>query len=121
MGRPRKNPDELIDKTVSVGLSQADYDAWQAKVDASGLTKSEFFREAILANRTKVVARPRASADKVRLLFLANKASNNINQLAHRANSDHLAGKLSEGAYSALLYELQALNRFLKASAQNVD
>lgn len=121
MARPSKHPDERITKVVSVGLTEPDFDAWERKVGASGMSKSEFFREAILANRTTVVERPRASADKGRLLFLANKASNNINQLAHRANSDHLAGKLSEGTYSALLYELQALNRFLKASAQHVD
>lgn len=121
MARPSKHPDERITKVVSVGLAEPDFDAWVRKVEASGLSKSEFFREAILANQTKVVARPRASADKVRLLLLANKCGNNVNQLAKRANSDHLAGKLSEGTYLAILYELQALNRFLKASAQNVD
>lgn len=121
MARPKKDDADLLSKTVSVALTEVDYAAWLGKVQASGLTKSAFFRDCVLTNRTQVVARPTASVDKTRLLYMANKAGNNINQLAHRANSDHQAGKVSEATYSALLFELQALNRYLKATAQNVD
>lgn len=121
MARPKKDDSELLSKTVSVALTEADHAAWLAKVEASGLTRSEFFRDCVLTNRTQVVARPVASPDKTRLLFLANKASNNINQLAHRANSEHQAGAIGEATYSAILFELQALNRFLKVTAQDVD
>lgn len=121
MGRPKKDDSELLSKTVSVALTEADHAAWLAKVKASGLTRSEFFRDCVLTNRTHVVARPVASPDKIRLLFLANKASNNVNQVAHRANSDHQAGLISEATYSSILFELQALNRFIKAAARDVD
>ena len=77
-------------------------------------TTSQWLREAVLANRTQVVARRKPTPDYKRLLFLANKASNNINQLAYRVNADHLAGKVSEKTYESVLLELHALTRFFK-------
>lgn len=121
MARPKKDEADRLTRTVSVALTETDYVAWLAKVQTSGLTRSEFFRECVLANRTQVVARLKASDDKTRLLYLANKASNNINQIAHRANADNLAGLASESTYRAILGELQALNQLLKASVSHVD
>ncbi len=121
MARPKKGETDRLTRTVSVALTEADYLAWLDKVQASGLTRSAFFRECVLTNRTEVVARPRASADKTRLLYLASKASNNINQLAHRANADHQTGIATESTYQSILYELQALNTFLSVSVSHVD
>lgn len=121
MARPKIDEAVRLTRTVSVALTETDYLAWLAKVQASGLTRSEFFRECVLANRTQVVARPKATADKTRLLYLANKASNNINQLAHRANADNQAGLASESTYQFILGELQTLNHLLKASVTHVD
>jgi hypothetical protein len=121
MARPKKRDADRLGRTVSVALTEADYASWLAKVHASGLTRSEFFRECVLANRTHVVAKPRASADKVHMLYLANKASNNINQLARRANLDNRAGLIDESTYGAILGELQTLNSLLKAAVSYVD
>jgi hypothetical protein len=67
------------------------------------------------------VARPKASADRRRLLYLFNKTSNNINQLAHRANADHLGGVLSESGYESILDQLELIVRYLKATLPHVD
>lgn len=83
------------------------------------ISDSEFFRK--LASRTKAVARPKASDTKERLLFLANKTSNNVNQLAYRANVDALAGKVSEATYTAILGELDAITRYMTVVANHVD
>lgn len=116
MARPRKHVDGLA-KSVSFRLPPAELAAWQAKVEASGLTASEFFRDLVLTNRTQVVARARPSADQTRLLYLVNKASNNLNQLAHRANADHQAGKITEATYSGILAELAAIRQALLDSS----
>lgn len=121
MARPKKDPSELIERTLSVGLSQADYSAWLAKVQASGLTKSAFFRQAVLANQTQVLARPKASPDRRRLLYQVNQAGNNLNQLAHRANADHQAGKLGESTYGEILRNLEMISLYLKATLNHVD
>lgn len=120
MGRPKKHGDGPS-KPVSFRLSEADYLAYQAKCEEAGLSQSDFFRECVLTNKTQVVARPKASADRQRLLFLVNKTSNNLNQLAYRANSDHLAGKLSEAGYETILDNLELIGRYLKATINHVD
>ncbi len=120
MGKPLKGKSELS-KVASFRLTAADHAAYREKFEASGLTQSEFFRECVLTNRTQVVARSRASLDKQRLLYLFNKTSNNINQLAHRANGDHLEGKTNEATYRAILTQLDAIAAYMKASLDHVD
>lgn len=106
---------------ISFRLNANDHAVWMQKIESSGMTKSEFIRAAVINNETVVHERKRASVDKKKLLFISNKASNNINQLAHRAHSDKLAGILSESTYIDVLYELQSLNSHLKATLSNVD
>lgn len=121
MVRPYKNGDEPS-KPVSFRLPISVRDAYLNKCAAANLSPSDFFREYVLTNKTQVIAQqPKASADRRRLLFLVNKSSNNLNQLAHRANSDHLAGKLSEEAYEAILQGLEQIAQDMKAALAHVD
>ncbi len=120
MARPKKHGAGLS-KPVSFRLSEPDFLAYQEKVRASGLSASDFFRDAVLTNRTQIVARPKATADKHRALYLLNKAGNNINQLAHRANAAHQAGKLSEKTLEGILDNLELITRYLKATVGHVD
>lgn len=110
-----------LKKTIAFRMSLEDFAAYQEKFKASGLSQSAFFRECVLTNRTQVVARPKASVDKQRLLYLFNKASNNINQLAHRAHGDHIEGKTSEATYLSILAQLQMLVQIMKGSCDGVD
>ena len=121
MARPKKDQADKLTRAVSFRLSDADHAAYLAKVEASGLKPSEFFRECVLQNRTQIVARPKASPERGRLVYLMNKASNNINQLAHRANADHLAGVVSEATYTRILAELERLARYMKSAVKDAD
>ena len=114
---PRK-PKEPT-RTVSFRLTLPDHATYLAKASAAGVKPSEFFRDAVLTNRTQVVARVQPSSDKRRLIYLFNKASNNINQLAHRANSDHLAGVISEDTYTSILADLHGLAHYMKAAIKD--
>lgn len=116
-----KRDAEKLTRPVSFRLTAADHAAYLAKVEASGLKPSAFFRECVLRNRTEIVARPKASEDHSRLVYLFNKASNNINQLARRANADHLAGVISEATYTDILAELHTLADHMKAAIKNAD
>ena len=111
MTRPSKSDDEKLSHTVAFRLTDGDFLRYKRKFSASGLTQSEFFRAHVLTNSTQVIAKPKTSADTKRAVFLLQKASNNINQLAHRANSEHLAGVLSEGTVLAIVDQLRQLNR----------
>lgn len=113
MARPTKDESEKLTKTVAFRLTEADFYAYKKKFKAYHGAQSEFFREYVLTNTTQVIARPVASKDSKRAVFLLHKASNNINQLAHRANSENRAGFLSEGTFKSILEQLEQLNEFM--------
>ncbi|WP_172119025.1 plasmid mobilization protein [Halomonas hibernica] len=121
MSRKKKSDTPRLTNPVAFRLTEADHAAYIEKVEASGMKPSEFFRECVLTNRTQVVARQKNSADKQRLIYLFNKTSNNINQLAHRANVDFNAGTISEATYSGILNELELMGRYMKAVINDVD
>lgn len=117
-GRPRKLGVEP-GRPISFRLAEADRLAYLAKCEAAGMSPADFFRECVLTNRTEVIAKPKANTDYRQLLFLYAKASNNINQVAFKANSDSKAGKASEATYQAVLYQLEQLNLFLKTNLKS--
>nr|WP_323123153.1 plasmid mobilization relaxosome protein MobC [Burkholderia alba] len=102
-------------------MDDAQMEVFADKVRASGMTPSEFLRDCVLTNRTQIVARPPASVERKRIMFVVNKAGNNINQLAHIANSQKVAGKLSEATLVAILDELELVTQLLKAHLHRVD
>ena len=110
-----------LGQPISFRLSPADRETYLAKVRDSGLSQSDFFREVVLANKTTIVARPTASVDRKRLLHIFAKTSNNLNQIAHRANSEHVQGKLSESTYEQLLYQLETIAKYLRTTLSHVD
>jgi endonuclease YncB( thermonuclease family) len=112
---------EKLTKPVSFRLTTADHAAYLGKVEASGMKASEFFRDCVMGNKTQVIARPKASVEKDQIIYLFNKTSNNMNQLAHKANAAHLAGSVSEATYADILAELQTLADLMKAAIKNVD
>ena len=120
MARPKKHGDGPS-KPVSFRLPESVYLEYEKKCADAGMSLSDFFRDCVLTNRTQIVARPKASPDRRRLLYLFNKTSNNMNQLAHRANADNQAGKVSPATYEAILDNLELLARYLKATLPHVD
>lgn len=90
----------------------------EKKISKSGLTTSEFLRKLCEDEDVEIVA---ASPHKARAVFLLNKASNNLNQLAHRSNSAHKAGKLDQPTLSLIANELQKLNDFLLNQVQEAS
>lgn len=90
----------------------------EKKIARSGLCTSEFLRKLCVDEEVEIVA---ASPHKARAVFLLQKASNNLNQLAHRANSAHRAGKLEQQILSLVAAELQKLNKFLLSQVQEAS
>ncbi|MFM0381590.1 plasmid mobilization relaxosome protein MobC [Paraburkholderia strydomiana] len=114
MARKSKGEDALTER-VAFRLTATDYAAYKQKVSASGLSPSEFFRDCVLTNRTQIVARPVMDDERRQALFLLSKASNNINQIAHRANADHATGIIDGRTYRDMLDSLNSLSGYLKA------
>jgi hypothetical protein len=120
MARPNKTAEPLTEP-FSFRTGKTVANALRAKIEASGLSKGEFFRDVALSNKTVVVARPVASLDKKRMQFLFNKASNNLNQIAYVLNSANASGKVSEPLCKDTLRALEDIAKYLKVALNHVD
>lgn len=121
MARPRKPEHEKLNRTIAWRVTDGVKLELERQYAASGLNQAEFLRELLERKKPQIVARQKPTPNYKRALFLLSKASNNINQLAHRANADHLQGVLSEGAYEKILSELQELTAYMKATIHHAD
>jgi len=119
--RTEKPTTAKLTRLVSFRLAESDHVAYLQKVEASGRKPSAFFRECVLTNKTQVIARHKASAEKEKLIFIFNKTSNNLNQLAHRANAEYRAGIISDSTYTRILDTLEILARDMKDGIKNAD
>ncbi|PHX27857.1 molybdopterin-guanine dinucleotide biosynthesis protein MobC [Pseudomonas amygdali] len=85
---------------------------------ASGTKSSVFFRE-LLLNKTPVFKA--ASVDQERLVFIFNKSSNNLNQLAKRVHQAHHRGIVSEGVYLKISNTLMSIRDLLLSGVDRAD
>jgi hypothetical protein len=120
MARPLKS-DKVLTRVRGFRLTEDVSTALDEKCRSAGLTPSEFIRDCVLTNRTQVVARAKVSKDKLRLLFLFNKTSNNMNQIAHRANEAHVMKKIDALLYRTILGSLAVLSQILKSEIEHAD
>lgn len=104
------NEKETLTAVRHFRMSESDALKWDEKVDRSGMTTSEFFREAVLNNQTTVRARPVIHPVAREILHHLSKQGNNINQIARHLNLGRRAGELSERDYKTALDELHELN-----------
>ena len=105
---------------LPIRLSDGERAEFERKATEAGSPSlAAYLRECVV--RSQVVARPKPSADRSRMLFLMNKASNNINQLAHQVNAAHKAGTVNEATYLRALFKLEAVATYMKATVGHVD
>lgn len=108
-------------RVVSFRIAEEDIAAYEEKLKNSGVTKSKFFREILFDSNATFEAPPK-SKDFERLLFLYNKSSNNLNQLAHRVNSAYRKSEvISESLYIKAVNELVLIRELLLAGVNHVD
>ncbi|CAM3685443.1 plasmid mobilization protein [Polaromonas hydrogenivorans] len=104
----------------SFRLSHEDADVWDAKIARSGMKISEFMREAVINNETVIVGQKRmvkhiaSDPDMHRRNFLLAASSRNLNQIAHRLNSDNLVGLVTPATYASILDELLTISVTIK-------
>lgn len=109
-------------KYVGFRLKIEEYEKFAAKAELANMHLTEYLRIAILENQSVVVAKqPKASADKRALQYLFNKTSNNMNQLAHMANSKNKGGVLNDKTFDRILAALIVIRDQLKGGMARVD
>ena len=96
--------------------------ALSKKAKQANMTLASYFRAAIVGDNSVVMANPpKQTLDKKKLIMLFSKASNNLNQLAHKAHRDELRGVISAKNYQLLLAEVSTIRSLLKQGIDNVD
>lgn len=120
MGRRTKHTEPLTDP-YSFKLTRSEAILLNNKIARSNMSNAEFLREAVLKNRTAILARPAASLEKRRMQFLFNKTSNNMNQIAHVLNGAQLVGKLSGHLCFDAISQLEAIAQYLRSALNHVD
>ena len=105
---------ESLTRNFAFRLTEADGAIWDEKIASSGLSNSEFIREAVIRNKSEVVSAPPPNPVLVRQNYLLAALSRNMNQIAHRLNSDNLIGLVTPAVYSAVLEELQSISTNMK-------
>ena len=109
-----------LGRTISFRVDGDVYKSFEAQCVAANMSKSELFRDYILQNKIIVKARPIASRESRRAVALLQTASNNLNYLLRRANSDNLAGAMNDAYYEELIWQFAQLNRFMVAQTAGV-
>lgn len=102
---------ERLDVLVSFRISESEFEPYKAIIEQTNIKKSALFREVFIAKSGCMVAPKEPQKDKKRLLFLASKASNNINQIAHKLNSAYRADVISERIYKEALNNLISIEQ----------
>ncbi|MGZ4953944.1 MAG: ribbon-helix-helix domain-containing protein [Methylobacter sp.] len=110
-----------LSERLNFRIDKESFDAFEDKVNASGVSKSEFFRDMVLNNKTQVIERKKTTDNTKQALYLLNKSSNNINQLARAANIANQTGKISDNIYSSFLAELENQSQLLRALLDHVS
>jgi hypothetical protein len=106
-------------EVASFRLSAEAHATLMARAAVSGLSTRAWLEQAILENRTEIVAITKPHPELKPLLFQANKAGNNLNQLAHHFNAMRLQGKLSEAHCEEALYVLAMIQASLREAVAN--
>lgn len=120
MARPKKSTEGLTEP-FSFRLTKTEAQPLREKIAQSGVNPAEFLRDYVLKNRITVIAKPKASLEKIRMQFVFNKAGNNLNQIAHVLNRANLAGKMNDATCKQALAALEQISQYLRAALNHVD
>jgi hypothetical protein len=102
-------------------VTESDFAEFDQKLKQTGMTASEFFRDVFLNAKVTFNVKQARPVDYHKLVFIYNKAGNNINQLAHKVNSDHRQGIISESVHLKWLNKLASIESLLQAGISNAD
>lgn len=105
-------------RVLSFRVPEEDAMAFERELEASGMSKSAYFREVFVNKKAVIKVEVK---DLQTVIFYFNKSSNNLNQLAHQVNSAHFSGKISEGIYKRFLNNLIDIRTLLLKGVSDAD
>ena len=107
-----KKPNKSVH--VTFRLTEDEYAPFSKAIEQLDMSKSEFFRMLSLNQINGYQPDHRQQPDYKRCLFYLHKTSNNMNQIAHRLNTDNAKGIISDALYKKLLNALIGIRNTLQ-------
>ena len=102
--------------TVTFRLSESEYEPYKKLLESTEIKRSALFRQIFIAKGDILKLDTAVPKDQSRLLFIANKASNNINQIARSLNVAHKSGAVNDRVYVDALNKLISLEKYFKGA-----
>ena len=109
---------EVATEHIQIKLTPSEFEQFKPLLEASGLKRATLFKKIVLGREIQVSQSKLTSPEKNRIVFLTNKTSNNINQIAKNINQAYRGGVVNEHLYIATLNNLISLEK-LFAGALN--
>ncbi|MCX8963072.1 molybdopterin-guanine dinucleotide biosynthesis protein MobC [Erwinia sp. OLTSP20] len=106
------------DRVLTCRVSHEDFEKLEQMIADAGMSKSEYFRDVVINKKAEINV---IVKDMQSLIFYYNKASNNLNQIAYKANSAHLENRISESLYGRVLNALIDIRSLLLKGVQDAD
>ena len=100
---------------IGFRISQVEKELFEARVRESGLTKSEFFRDVIMTNKTVIESKAPESESVKMIAFFVRKASSDINEIARTLSTENAVSMFGTSTLIEALEELQTISKLLKA------
>lgn len=109
---------KIKNRVLHFRVSDEEFEKLEQRIADSGMTKSTFFREVVINGKAEINV---VVKDLKPLIFYFNKASNNLNQLAHQVNTAHYSQKVSERIYSRFINTLIDIRTLLLKGVTDAD
>lgn len=103
---------------ISFRLTRDDFSPFEQQIKEAQLSRSAFFRKLVLSKSDFINIEVK---DTKELLYLFNKSSNNINQLALKVNAAHKGGVISDKKYTLFLNALMNIESLMRKAVDNAD
>lgn len=111
---PKPKPSKEKTIPASFRLCKTAHDKLYAQAAAAGLSTRAWVEQAVIENKTQIIAKPKLHPDLRELLFQINKAGNNVNQLAHHFNALTLKAGIRADDVTLALGELNRISQTLQ-------
>jgi hypothetical protein len=109
MGRPSKPESEKLSEHLRFRVTADTKKEYEARLAGSGLSKSDFFRECVMTDRTEIIVPAPVTNDMREILRLLSNIANNCNQIAHALNIANQAGLISDALVETVLSKVSTL------------
>lgn len=103
---------------ISFRLTRDDFSPFEQQIKDAQLSRSAFFRKLVLSKSEFINIEVK---DTKQLLYLFNKSSNNINQLALKVNAAHKMGVITDRKYTLFLNALMNIESLMRKAVDDAD